>query len=306
MVWCQFWLSVCKRKIFALQLYLISQLSLWSPIPQNAVEIYFWSCFLVSLEVSIHTEGSPMHQFTFKQAEKSPNCVTMDTIMENRGTCLEFCACCFVGCFWVPSQSNWIRKFSRFSEIERGNSGLRALFLSTWSSFQLVWSLVQCKVLGMRVFYFQELLFSWKCGTNVGCLCHRQVWKVSHIIRTASNVSMVVAQSAPPIMQPLKGDFTANITILSSSRRLEITASSTIPQHWSQLVVMQAWISKIPNELQDHLSMADWTSLLGCFPSRFSTGRRDLSISRSFQMGFRRGLTPEVVRKVCSVFSHAV
>jgi hypothetical protein len=57
------------------------------------------------------------------------------------------------------------------------------------------------------------------------------VWKVSHIIRIASNVSMVVAQSAPPIMQPLKGDFTANITILSSSRRLEITASSTIPQH---------------------------------------------------------------------------
>jgi hypothetical protein len=31
-----------------------------------------------------------MHQFTFKQAEKSPNCVTMDTVMKNIGTCLEF------------------------------------------------------------------------------------------------------------------------------------------------------------------------------------------------------------------------
>jgi len=215
---------------------------------------------------------------------------------------------CMLFCWMLlsskPIQLN--QKVLKVFQIERGNSSLRAHFLSTWSSFQLVWWLVQCKFLGMRVFYFQELLFSWKCGTNVGCLCHRQVWKVSHIIRTASNVSMVVAQSAPPIMQPLKGDFTANITILSSSRRLEITASSTIPQHWSQLVVMQAWISKIPNELQDHLSMADQTSLLGCFPSRFSTGRRDLSISWSFQMGFSRGLTPEVVRKVCSVFSHAV
>jgi hypothetical protein len=48
-------------------------------------------------------------------------------------------------------------------------------------------------------------------------------------MRTASNASRVVAQSALSIMQPRKGDFTANITILSSSRRLGITAGSIIP-----------------------------------------------------------------------------
>jgi len=48
-------------------------------------------------------------------------------------------------------------------------------------------------------------------------------------MRTASNASRVVAQLAPPIMQPWKGDFTTNITILSSSRKLGITAGSTIP-----------------------------------------------------------------------------
>jgi len=57
------------------------------------------------------------------------------------------------------------------------------------------------------------------------------VWRVCHIIKTASSVSMVVAQSAPPIMQLWKGDFTANITTPSSLRRKETTASSTTPQH---------------------------------------------------------------------------
>ncbi len=75
----------------------------------------------------------------------------------------------------------------------------------------------------------------WACN----CLLCRQVWRVCHITRTASSVSMVAAQSAPQTMQPLKGDFTANITTPSSLRRRETTASSTRPQHWSQLVAMQ-------------------------------------------------------------------